>query len=178
MRIIRVLTSIIGIGIIAAGTCGCSGVQNNSSKLIGMPNPWSECRDSYTCASKIAGFTFPLKNSNYTVRAMKGMIEVTYPLDENRCVTVRKGSEEINNGDNSGDYTKYPQNEIVTLDNGVKINVRKKNDKIYVMYFSAESGYFSARCPQGMTLKEVENIYKVIADVETSNLEINKHYKD
>ena len=52
------------------------------------------------------------------------------------------------------------------LDNGVNLNVRRNGDKIYVMYFAAENGYFSARCEQGMSYKEVEGIYKVIAEVE------------
>ena len=101
---------------------------------------------------------------------MKDMVEVTYPLDEVRYVTVRKSQEEINGGDNSGDYNKYPQNDVFTLDNGVNLNVRRNGDKIYVMYFGAESGYFSARCEQGMSYKEVEGIYKVIAEVEAPKL--------
>ncbi len=140
------------------------------SKMIGMPNPWTDCNDSYSCAVKIAGFNMPLNLSNYTVRAMKGMVEVTYPLDEHRDVTVRKSIEEINSGDNSGDYTKYPENSTLTLDNGVEINIRKDGDKIYVMYFGAERGYYSARCEQGMSAKEVEDIYYVIAEVEAAKI--------
>lgn len=146
--------------------CGCT----YKTMPIGTSNPWTDCNDSYSCAVKIAGFNMPLHLSNYTVRAMKGMVEVTYQLDEHRDVTVRKSIEEINGGDNSGDYAKYPENSTLVLDNGVEINVRKDGDKIYVMYFSAESGYYSARCEQGMSTKEVEDIYSVIAEVEAAKL--------
>lgn len=151
--------------IVGLFACGCT-----YKMPIGMPNPWTECKDSYSCAEKIAGFNMPLNLSNYTVRAMKGMVEVTYPLDDHRDVTVRKTITEINGEDNSGDYTNYPENSTLTLDNGVEINVRKDGDKIYVMYFGAESGYYSARCPQGMSAKEVAEIYSVLEKVEAAKL--------
>ena len=151
------------LAFLALGTSACT-----DTKLIGMQNPWTECAMNMHCASKIAGFNFPLTLSNYTVRAMKGVFEVTYPLDEFREVTVRKGMDEENGLDNSGDYTKYEHNKVLTLKNGVEINIRGNGDKINVMYFAAESGVFSARCAQGMTKEEVEGIYKVIAEAETS----------
>lgn len=146
----------------------CSACTNNN--LIGISTPWSDCQDNLNKAAEIAGFQFPMLLSNYTVRAMKDMIEITYPLDETRYVTVRKSQSEVNNGDNSGDYTKYVQNTILALPNGVDINIRGNNDKIYVMYFGAESGYYSARCEQGMTKEEVEGIFKVIEQVEAQKL--------
>lgn len=145
--------------------CGCT----YKTMPIGMPNPWSECSDSYSCAEKIAGFNMPLKLSNYSVRAMKGRVEVTYPLDEYRNVVVRKSVDESNGIDNSGDYNKYDDS-ILTLPNGVQINVRKKEGKIIVMYFAAESGCYSARCEDGISEKEVEDIYNVIAEVEAAKL--------
>ncbi len=161
-------TKILSVLAISLTLCGCSSPDNLKSTQ--MPNPWYDCNDNLEQAAKIAGFKFPLILSNYTVRAMKDMVEITYPLDETRYVTVRKSQEEINGGDNSGDYNKYPQNDVFTLDNGVNINVRRNGDKIYVMYFGAESGYFSARCEQGMSYKEVEGIYNVIAEVEAPKL--------
>lgn len=157
---------ILSILAIFTTLCGCSELKNSTQ----MPNPWVECNDNLAQAAKIAGFKFPLLLSNYTVRAMKDMVEITYPLDENRYVTVRKSQNEINGGDNSGDYNKYPQNDIYTLDNGVNINVRRNGDKIYVMYFGAESGYYSARCEQSMTYKEVKGIYELIAEAESPKL--------
>ena len=100
---------------------------------------------------------------------MKDMIEVTYPLDEFRNVVVRKSIDESKGVDNSGDYNEYDES-ILTLSNGVEINLRKKDGKIIVMYFAAESGCYSARCEKGMTEKEVEDIYNVIAEVEASKL--------
>ena len=140
------------------------------NQLIGMPNPWKECLDSMECATKVAGFKFPLTLSNYTVRAMKGMFEVTYPLDETRNVTVRKSFDEENGFDNSGDYTKYENNGTLKLSNGVEINTRGNGDKINVMYFAAESGVYSARCAQGMTAEEAEGVFKVIAEAESSKI--------
>lgn len=140
--------------------------ENSQEKLIGMPNPWTDCGDDFKCGERVAGFNLPLKLSNYSIRAMKEMFEITYPLDEFRNVTIRKGYDESNNGDNSGDYTKYPKNGIVTLKNGVDINVRGDKDKIYVMFFMAESGVYSARCPQGISKKEVEDIYNLLKDAE------------
>lgn len=139
---------------------------SREEKLVGMPNPWTECSTDFKCGTKNAGFNFPLSLSNYKIRAMKGMFEISYPLDEFRTVTVRKGFDESNNGDNSGDYNKYPDNKIYTLENGVDINIRGDKNKIYVMYFMAESGVYSAKCEQGMTKREVEGIYNVIREAE------------
>lgn len=143
---------------------------SREEKLVGMPNSWTECNTDFKCGTKNAGFNFPLSLSNYKIRAMKGMFEISYPLDEFRTVTVRKGFDESNNGDNSGDYNKYPDNKIYTLENGVNINIRGDKNKIYVMYFMAESGVYSARCEQGMTKKEVEGIYNVIREAEEPKL--------
>lgn len=143
---------------------------SREEKLVGMPNPWTECNTDFKCGTKNAGFNFPLSLSNYKIRAMKGMFEISYPLDEFRTVTVRKGFDESNNGDNSGDYNKYPDNKIYTLENGVDINIRSDKNKIYVMYFMAESGVYSARCEQGMTKREVEGIYNVIREAEEPKL--------
>lgn len=153
--------ALICLGIVS--TCGCT----YKTMPIGMPNPWTECLDNYSCAEKIAGFNMPLNLSNFTVRAMDGMFEVTYPLDENRNVVVRKTIDESKGIDNSGDYNEYDDS-ILTLPNGVEINVRKRDGKIIVMYFAAESGCYSARCEQGISEKEVEDIYNVIAEVEAS----------
>lgn len=143
---------------------------SREEKLVGMQNPWTECNTDFKCGTKNAGFNFPLSLSNYKIRAMKGMFEISYPLDEFRTVTVRKGFDESNNGDNSGDYNKYPDNKIYTLENGVDINIRGDKNKIYVMYFMAESGVYSARCEQGMTKREVEGIYNVIREAEEPKL--------
>lgn len=168
MKILNKFTKILSFCVISMALCGCTTPDGKQS--LQMPNPWYECNDNLEQAAKIAGFKFPLILSNYTVRAMKDMVEITYPLDEMRYVTVRKSQQEINGGDNSGDYNKYPQNDVFTLNNGVNINVRRNGDKIYVMYFGAESGYYSARCEQGMSYKEVEGVYKVIAEVEAAKL--------
>ncbi len=139
---------------------------SREEKLIGIPNPWVDCNNDFKCGEEVAGFNFPLKLSNYSIRAMKGMFEITYPLDEFKTVTVRKSFDESNNGDNSGDYNKYPDNGIFTLKNGVSINIRGDKEKVYVMHFMAESGVYSATSEQGMNKKDIEWIYNVIREAE------------
>ena len=153
--------------VILSGTFLLTGCSQNKS--IGMSNPWSDCGDNLQCASDVAGFNFPLVLSNYTTRAMSGLFEITYPLDEFRNVTVRK-SQTDDSGDISGVYNEYPVNKEIMLYNAVSVKIRGTNDKIYVINMSAESGYYSAYCEQGMTLKEVEGIYNVLAEAETQNL--------
>ena len=85
--------------------CGCA-----TSSMCGMPNPWIECGDNLECAAKKAGFQFPLVLSNYQVRAMSDMIEVSFLLNDEKEVVVRKSVKDINEGDISGVYTKYPIN--------------------------------------------------------------------
>ena len=139
--------------------------------LIGMPNLWTDCRDNLECAGKIAGFKFPLILSNLQVRAMKDMIEVTYPLDESRDVVVRKTTEDLYNKiDISGDYNNYPIKDTLTLDNEVNLLVRRDNNLIYVAYLGASTGYYSINCSKGMTKKELQQVYSIIAEVEAPKI--------
>lgn len=153
--------------VILVGTFLLTGCSKDAN--VGMPNPWSDCGDDLQCAANAAGFNFPLVLSNYSARAMNGLFEITYPLDEFRSVTVRKSLTD-GNGDISGVYNDYPVNKEIMLYNAVPIQIRGNNDKIYVMNMSAESGYYSAYCEQGMTLKEVEGVYNVIAEAEAPKL--------
>jgi len=139
-------------------------------EVIGMPNPWIECNTGIQKAAKVAGFGSPLVLSDCKIRAMKDMIEVTYPLDKERDVIVRKSAEYEGIGDISGDYNKYPVNEKKELFDSVWADFRRDNDKIYVVNFSAESGFYSINCPKGMSLDEVKNIYEMIATVETQRI--------
>lgn len=139
------------------------GFLSGCTSMTQIPNPWTDCSMNLEQAYKIAGFKFPLALSNYTVRAMKDMIEITYPLDEFRTVCVRKSMKE---GNISGDYTVYPVNETKILCGGVPVNIRGDGEKIYVMSFSASNGYYSARCEKGMNLNEVEGIIQVISEAE------------
>lgn len=134
---------------------------------INVTNPWVNCKDDLRRAEKISGFTFPLVLSNYTVSAMKDMIEITYPLDEFRDVTIRKTTLLYDKLDNGKNYSIYPIKDILVLNNGVKLTVRKKDDLIYVAYLAADSGYYSIYCQKGMTSEDVWQIYNVLAEVET-----------
>ena len=150
-------------------SCSQTGTIEEKPKLIGMANPWTDCGTNLNQAAEIAGFTFPLKLSNYNVRAMKGMIEINYPLDEFRTFCIRKtATDELsNNGDISGVYNEYPVNKEITLQNSVPIKIRATEDKIYVMNMAASNGYYSVYCKEGMSLQEIEKIYSIIAKAET-----------
>lgn len=140
-----------------------------NEQKVGLANPWTDCLQDMNCAKKIAGFNFPLKLSNYTIRAMQDMIEITYPLDETRYVTIRKSQKYSGNGDTSGDYNNYPVSKKIFI-NDVPFYIRGDNDidKIYVMNFSASKGYYSARCENGMTVDEIKGIYEIIRKADES----------
>lgn len=142
-----------------------------------MPNPWTDCGDDIGCGAQKAGFNFPLPVENYTVRAMKDMLEIRFPLDQNRNVIARKSEmpegEADENGiiDISGDYNQYPVNKTVTLANGVKFSVRGDENNYKVVNFAAETGYYSFMCDQGLQLKDIEHIYKLLEEAEAPRYE-------
>ena len=103
-----------------------------------IPNPWTECNDDIYCAANIAGFNFPLRINNYSVRAMKGMMELKFPINKKRTVTVRKST--LSDGkfdkngiaDISGDYNNYPVNKTIWIERAVPFNIRGR-EKINFM---------------------------------------------
>ena len=145
-------------------------VVEEKPKLVGMANPWTDCNEDLVKASKIAGFTFSLSLSKYTVRAMKSMIEIKYHLDEFRTVCVRKTDfkQYANKDDISGVYIEYPVNKEIILNNSIPIKIRGTQDKIYVMNIAISNVYYSAYCKEGMNLQEVERIYNIIVQTETA----------
>jgi hypothetical protein len=149
------------------GIVGLSAISAQS-----MPNLWIECGSDISCGALKAGFNFPLNVENYTVRAMKGMLEFRFPLDEKRNVIVRKSTtaegEADENGiiDISGDYNQYPVNKTVTLDNGVKFSVRGEENSYKVVNFGAETGYYSIVCDEGLNKADIEYFYDLLAEAE------------
>ena len=143
-----------------------------TNKPFAMTNPWINCKDDIYCGAKKAGFNFPLMVQNYSVRAMKDMMEITYPLNKKRTLTVRKAQsfdgKEDENGikDISGVYETYPVNKNLTLKNGVIFKVRGEKNKFYVANFAAETGYYSFYSKQGFNKKDIEKFYKLLADAE------------
>lgn len=141
-------------------------------KTSSIPNPWTDCGDDMSCAVQKAGFNFPLNIQNYTVRAMNDMIEIKFPLDKNRTVTVRKSvlyeGKADKNGikDISGVYDKYPVNKTVRLKNGVVFNTRGYKTKFHVVNFSAESGYYSFYSKDGMTMNDIVRLYNILEEAE------------
>lgn len=137
-----------------------------------IPNPWIDCDDDISCGAKKAGFNFPLQVKNYSVRAMVGLMQITFPLDKKRSVTVRKSEKydgnEDRNGikDISGDYNYYPVNKAIKLPNGVYFNVRGNKNKFYVANFAAETGYYSFSCDKGFKLQELNYFYKLLEEAE------------
>jgi len=153
--------------IVFLGLAGMSTISAHS-----MINPWIDCEDDISCGAEKAGFNFPLKVENYTVRAMKGMLELRFPLDDGRKVIVRKATtadgEADENGiiDISGDYNQYTVNKTVTLDNGIKFIVRGEEDKYKVVNFAAETGYYSIMCDEGLNKADIEHFYKLLEEAE------------
>ena len=141
-------------------------------KAFSIPNPWIDCNDDMYCAAQKAGFNLPLNVQNYTVRAMDDMIEINFPLDSKRTVTVRKSQnfdgEADENGikDISGDYNKYPVNKSIQLRNGVVFNVRGYENKFYVVNFAAESGYYSFSSKDGMSVRDLKRLYRLLEEAE------------
>jgi len=156
------------IFIVFLGVVGLSAISVQT-----MPNPWIECGNDISCGAAKAGFNFPLRVENYTVRAMDDMMEFRFPLDEKRNVIVRKSAipegEADENGiiDISGDYNRYPVNKTVTLKNSVKFNVRGEEDNYKVVNFAAESGYYSIMCDKGLNLADIEHFYKLLEEAES-----------
>jgi hypothetical protein len=146
-----------------------------------MPNPWINCNDDIYCASKKAGFNFPINVKNYSVRAMEGMIEITFPLNRNNIVVARKSQlsnvEADGNGikDISGDYNEYPINKNIRLKNGVIFSVRGNKNKFYVASFAAETGYYSFMCKKGMTKKDIQKLYNLLQEAEAPTFDYTKN---
>ena len=149
-------------------------------RSFGMQNPWIECNDDISCGAKRSGFNFPLRIENYSVRAMDGMMEITFPLDKKRIVTARKAQKfdgtDLPNGivDISGDYNKYKINKITYLKNGIAFWTRGEKRKFYVAAFAAESGYYSFYCKQGLKHKDLEYFYKLLAEAEAPRLNFDE----
>jgi len=149
------------------GVMGLSAMSAQS-----MINPWIECGDDISCGAKKAGFNFPLRVENKTVRAMDGMMELRFQIAGERNVILRKSvtsdGQPDENGiiDISGDYNQYPINKIITLENGVKFAVRGDEDSYKVANFAAESGYYSISCNEGLTQADMEYFYDLLAEAE------------
>ena len=145
-----------------------------------MANPWIYCGDDMNCACKKAGFNFPLYVKKHTIRAMENMIEVKFPLDKKRTITIRKSTQCINGEDKngfcdiSGVYETYPVNKIIYLRKSTPFMVKGDKKKFYVINFSAESGYYSAYSKQGLKKKDIKYLYKLLEESEASRLDYDK----
>ena len=145
-----------------------------------MPTRWVDCGDDISCGAKQAGFNFPLRIDNYSVRAMKGMIEISFPLNKKQTVIARKAQTFdgpiLDNGiiDISGDYNKYNVNKTTYLKNGISFWTRGEKRKFYVAAFAAESGFYSFYCKKGLTIKDLERFYKMLEEAEAPRLNYDK----
>ena len=147
-------------------------LTNLNQTSLALPNPWIDCGDDISCGAQKAGFNFPLRVKNYSVRAMDDMIQIKFPLDKKRNVTIRKSqiysgnTDENGIGDTSGVYINYPVNKSIYIKNGVMFNVRGKKNLFYVANFAAENGYYSIYSAQGLKLNDINNLYEIIAEAE------------
>ena len=136
-------------------------VENRASAI---PNPWIDCGDDIYCGAKKAGFNLAVRVKNYSVRAMEGLLEIRFPLDKKRNVSLRKSENYDNNL--SGVYEIYPINKTITLNNGVMFNVRGDKKRYYVVNFAAETGYYSIYSKEGLKLKDINYFYKLLEEAE------------
>lgn len=135
-----------------------------------IPNPWIDCGDDISCGAKKSGFNFPLNVKNYSVRAMDGMMEITFSFKK-KTLTARKvllsdvESDKYGIKDISGDYNNYPVNKSGVLKNGAHYRIRGYRNKYKVVSFSAENGYYSFL---GDNIKpgEVNDLYKLLEEAE------------
>lgn len=136
-----------------------------------IPNPWTECHNDMKCAGDKAGFNFPLRVNNHTIRAMKDMIEITLPLNSKKTVIIRKSQNSQGRADQngtvdiSGVYNTYPIDKTVYIYN-VPFRVRGSKNKFFVVNFSAESGYYSFYCEYGLKIKDIKYLYKLLAEAD------------
>lgn len=151
-----------------------------AEKAVSMANPWIECNDDISCGAKKAGFNFPLRVKFYNVRAMDGLMEISFMLDKKRTVVVRKAlvydvMSDVNGiKDISGDYNKYPVNKTVKLKNGIVFNVRGNKKIFHVANFASESGYYSFYSNEGMKMKDLEVFYKLLEEAEAPRLDYDE----
>ena len=137
---------------------------NFNLKTSAIPNPWVDCGDDIYCGAKKAGFNLPVRVENYSVRAMKNLLEINFPLDKKRKVCLRKS--QTYDGNLSGVYENYPVNKTITIKDDIPFNIRGDKKKIYVANFAAESGYYSFYSKQGMTMKDINYFYNLLAEAE------------
>lgn len=134
--------------------------------VAAIPNPWIDCEDDISCGAKKAGFNLPIYAKNYSVRAMDGILEINFPLDKKRNVSLRKSIQYDINDNLSGIYENYPINKTITLNNGATFNVRGNKNKYFVANFAAETGYYSFYSKEGMSLSDIEYFYNLLEDAE------------
>lgn len=142
------------------------------NKTSAIPNPWTECGNDIYCAANIAGFNLPLRVNNYSVRAMADMIEITFPLNKKKTVTIRKSvlykenADEHGIKDISGDYNNYSVNKTIWLEQSIPFKVKGNKDKYYVVNFAAETGYYCFICKKGLSLNDIKYLYNLIKEAE------------
>ena len=160
----------IFIGIILIPSLVYSHSKSNNvikpKNIILLPHPYRYCLNLDE-AAEIAGFNFPVKLQNCCeIKASERIIEIKYMISNLRFVFLRKSNKNIRNGDISGVHTYYPVSKEIKLKNNIPVNVRAKDDKIYIMYMSNLPYYYSVYCQEGMSLEEIEEIYNIIAEAE------------
>ena len=140
--------------------CGCA--NSEDKKFIGLANPWIDCKTSMSCAEKKAGFEFPVEIKNAKIRAMDGIIEVSFPIDETKSAVLRKGI--LTDIDLSGDYNEYPNTNLIKFPDhkDTLFLVRADKDKIFVVNFEAFKHSYSISSPEGITIDDVKAIYEIV----------------
>lgn len=147
----------------AAWPFALAGAQTNED--------WTECGTDVACAEQTAGFSFPLQVTDYTLRAARGLLEISFPLDTARNVRVIKTETEPAEIHALGEGLQPALKESpLQLPDGITVTVFSDNQNTYLMHFGASGGFYTAYCLEGLTTDDMNHIYRLIAEAETPHL--------
>lgn len=137
----KLIALLLGATIILSLTaCGNHSSKPKGNEAAQIPNPFVNC-DTLEDAANISGFDMTVPNSldgysNRSIQAIENeMIQVVYGDDDNNVV-LRKatGADDV-----SGDYNKYAQTNVVTINN-MSVTL-KGNDNMVSVATWTHDGY-------------------------------------
>lgn len=160
----------------------------------GMANPWTNCNTDFKMAQEISGINFYIPGlSNYSIRAAKGLVEITVNTNAGKTVVFRKGTGAGNISGIYGNYDYVSVDDARIADLDVMLGLGK-DGKTYVATWTDGEFSYSISSNKGMTSEEaIENItnvpvknntipkdlnYTAINDARLANIEVIFGMKD